>query len=767
MGMVSNRTSVVLLVLVLFALLLGVLGGCSDKVTNGERFGATPETELTWGPADSDTITFRVHFFWAGTDKDGEVVRYRFAADADTVEPPSSWTSTTANDSILAFPVDPVTAIRTHAFLIASEDNDGRIDPTPARRFFTTRTVPPTSCIKGGPSAYSRLVRLTFTFEWTSHDPDGGVIGQGGEVDSFEFLLLRVGSLAGSGTLEDVPLPPFDENVYVTLINSAVGSRLPEPYDDWTWTGVRGSSHQFWNISPGDYVFAVRAVDQAGAQETVLEFGCNIRMFTIPHPAVFQAPPRLSICASPLIECLSVHGESIDGNPLEVFEGEAVSFSWHAVPGFDGASITGYTYAFDDTISLPTLDAARTGVILTPDQLTTGTHYLFVMAFDDYGYASRALVPIQVIHPAFLDPGNGRSILYVDDSTAPGVSFPGQDETTSFGNFPNDVVETAWWMLGLLNQLGVPVTEWDATLAGSFDLQARKPPPLRTLANYSTVIWNVDFNNSFTNPTALWRTLVGDRQAVLRSYVRGGGTLIVTGFDVSSSTVNPTTIFDALTTTLCGAFPPGTPQYRFTYVPRTMMGIDRAVLSKSPRRRDGARDFVAAYPTPSGSSAGFDSAVVDSGPLGSGAKWITNLSSTPPDENLSPGIMRVDGWVMAQNFNCATAPGSYRVEDPGQAIGEPILRYHGVNLGVNQDLGPSPREGLVAGIRVQAHDLGESMGPGSPYGSGNLILTPGNARGAYGRAVFLSFPLYWLKDDDAIQVMQAAFQYVNASPTLP
>ena len=194
------------------------------------------------------------------------------------------------------------------------------------------------------------------------------------------------------------------------------------------------------------------------------------------------------------------------------------------------------------------------------------------------------------------------------------------------------------------------------------------------------------------------------------------------------------------------------------------MGIDRAVLSKYALRREGARDFISAYPTAAGSQMGFDSALVDRGPLGSDAKWIT----TPIGDletSLSPGIGRVDGWILATTFGCAVNPAVYRVEDPSRPIAEPILRYHGVQKGVNEDGGPSPREDLVVGIRVQAHDEGQQASP--TYGGEPGNLTPGNAKGAYGRMVHFSFPFYFLKDEDAIQAMQAAFQYVNGSPTLP
>ena len=34
-----------------------------------------------------------------------------------------------------------------HVFWVAAEDNDGRIDPTPAKRYFSTKSIPPFSMI--------------------------------------------------------------------------------------------------------------------------------------------------------------------------------------------------------------------------------------------------------------------------------------------------------------------------------------------------------------------------------------------------------------------------------------------------------------------------------------------------------------------------------------------------------------------------------------------------------------------------------------------
>src|SRR5437762_2149922 len=123
-----HRRAITLISILALATGTGYIAGCSNSVkpppTPQAQF---PETELTFAPLQGDTTLFRVHFYWNGFDKDGEVIRFRYAIDADTALPDTVWHTTTAKDTILKFLVDPVHEIETHTFEIASEDNSGRI----------------------------------------------------------------------------------------------------------------------------------------------------------------------------------------------------------------------------------------------------------------------------------------------------------------------------------------------------------------------------------------------------------------------------------------------------------------------------------------------------------------------------------------------------------------------------------------------------------------------------------------------------------------
>ena len=761
-----HRRAITLVSILVLATGIGYLAGCSNSVKPPPPPPALfPETELTFAPLQGDTTLFRVHFFWNGYDKDGEVVRFRFAIDADTALPETAWHTTTAKDTTLKFLVDPVHEIETHTFEIASEDNSGRIDQTPARRTFSAKTTPPTSEITKGPSAFNPLVGPNFTFEWQGIDPDGGETGGRAPVDSFEYVLLLIGGVGDTTGLHP-PLPFFEQTKYVNLINEGTGATLPAPYDDWRWIGIHDLKHRFRNATPGEYVFAERAVDIAGATEKNLKWVTNIRHFTV---STANPGPSLVIRSSVLVQPLPPTSgpEDTPRKDIQIFEGETISFSWTASAEAYGGEIVGYTFALDDTSSFPGIDLLRTGATFTPAQLPAGHHFLFVRAVDDGGLITNAVIPILIVHPAFKDASNGRAVLYVDDSMSPG------SQLSRILSYPSDIEETNWWVNGidashpsLLRQSlpsGVPFTEWDTYLAGQNDVLGRKQPLPVDLAHFTTVIWNVDFNNSVGNGTALWRTLVGGSYSELSGYLRAGGTLILTGFTLGSNTTSPlTTMYTYGNKGICVALAPGTPDFNLAYFPRLMMGVDGMISGGNDALRTlGARDFLAAYPTTEGSTLGYDSVFVDAGPLGSAAKWITYYGSGDRNVNEAPGLPQVDGWIMARNFNCQENPVAvFRLEQPTQAISLPIYRYHGARVGINQDGGPSPREGLVVGVRVQAHDLGNN-----PSGGG--IITPGNSAGAMGRMVHLGFPLYFMRDQNAVKLLQTAFNYVNASPTLP
>jgi hypothetical protein len=743
------------LILAFSFLFFPLLSGCSKDRITGERWGSRPETELTYAPLETDTTSFSVHLYWTGYDNDGEVVLFRYAIDADTLNSPAQWHTTTGHDSVFSFSVDPISHVQSHAFWVIAQDNDGYFDPTPAKRAFSSKTVPPTSTIIRGP-LNGTVTGGDVTFGWEGSDPDGNPGGWALPVESFEYILLQPGQSASLGHPPlplDIPLMKY----YPDLINRSSATSLPPPYDDWAWVRTTETSHRFTGLIQGNYVIAVRAVDRSGARETNLKDYTNIRWFFGGLPA--PPGPDLIVTSNVLLDEVRAPGavvgkpirEPLFVPPIQIMSSQVVSFAWRAQTSTTGAPIRGFTYALDDTTTEDWSDVdARKVTVTLPTGMSEGPHFLFVRAVDVDNGSTVFIFRLFVVRPEFRD-GPPRA-LCVDDFTAPG----GNPLAGATPNYPADTVDDDWWrrvlMAPLSQEFGVTLEEWD-TYRRQEGFLGRGCPKLQDLAQYRVVIWSVDFNNTLSSPTGLWRTTVGGPSSDLANYVRGGGTLIVTGFILANNVTSPPSMpYFNFTSGMCATLQPGSAAHRFAYFTRGFIGIDAARSSDEATRTNGARDFVEARVTSAGQAMGFETAAVDSG---AGEKWDPYVLPGPADVSLAPGLPKVEGWKMQADFGCGLQ--GMRVENPSAPVAVPLFTYHGVNQGLLQNGQPSKREDMVIGVATQAHDLGESDG---------RPVTAGDTRGVMGRMVFLGFPIYYVKDNHALAVMRAAFSYVNGSPTL-
>jgi hypothetical protein len=646
-----------------------------------------------------------------------------------------------------------------------------------------------------GPNAPGTIIGPNFTFEWEGIDPDGGETGGSAPVDSFEYLLLQNGAQIST---DHPPLNvPAARKDWVKMIVQANGPSLPAPYDDWKWQGIRAKRKRFRNVTPGYYIFAVRAVDIAGAAEKLTltqtppingiswpiptlpsSDSRNIRDFNVTNR---NPGPTLTVCSSVLVDCLpSTSGsEDINRKEIQIFEGETISFSWSASGASYGGEIVGYTSALNDTSTAQwgTIDIASTSVTLA--DLPIGAHFLFVRAVDDGGLVTNMKIPLRIVHPAFKDPPIGKpKVLYVDDFAPP----PGDWNTAVRGstNYPKDWVpwngdsnrpggsqEDTWWLntvlINLSQEFGVDITLDDnhdtvfASFQGATAPQRNVFTP-EELAKYRTIIWYTDLNNTGSSPTSLWQTLVRGSYSELAGYLRAGGTLILTGFQLAAQSSQFSNVPNSsFSRGLCASVGEQNPNFKGTYFVRDFMGIDGAMSNDESSRTSGSRDFVEARVTSQGAALGFVSAPVDVG--GRTAKW-DSLGFGADDKGFSPGLPKVEGWKLAPNFGCFDQDVTVRKESGGSIV-IPIMSYHGARTGLPPYTGslPSPREGLYVGIATQAHDLGTS-GTRDP-------ITFQSSRGVIGRTVMFGFPMYYIKDPQAYAIMRAAFAYVNASPTLP
>jgi hypothetical protein len=184
----AGTLAAVLLALPLVAMIF--LTGCRKEEKILIDTNLAPNTRLTSAPAPYDQMNYRVHMRWAGTDPDGFVVGYYFAWD-DTIPgvgaDPSAWTFTDSTHQLFKAQIDTAGETRRHTFYVRAVDNEGSLDPTPARIRFDAWTIQPVvdSLYRAnGPEdaggdnynpGYKDTV-LMYTpcvFIWGGHDPDG------------------------------------------------------------------------------------------------------------------------------------------------------------------------------------------------------------------------------------------------------------------------------------------------------------------------------------------------------------------------------------------------------------------------------------------------------------------------------------------------------------------------------------------------------------------------------------------------------------------
>lgn len=251
-----------------------------------------PETKLTSAPDSSDVAYFRVHLFWSGFDPDGTVSDWQYAIDDTIIRPEAvvvgtGWIRTTKTDSVFIFSASSngTDQTRDHRFFVASIDNEGKPDPTPAVVDFTARTIcyPVPAVVEGPAEAETLDVFSSVTLCWGGSDCDGRIV-------KMQYLLapLEIG-------FRTVTL---DEQNCVTYEN------LPS------------------NRSRDNYRFLLKAEDDAGSQNiTPVE-----RRFVVNHDPNTEITRFFSVHATGAAGLANLAITPGDTIP----DSSKVTFSWRA-----------------------------------------------------------------------------------------------------------------------------------------------------------------------------------------------------------------------------------------------------------------------------------------------------------------------------------------------------------------------------------------------------------------------------------------------------
>ena len=181
------------------ALLAVVLAACRGVPERELVPNLPPDTHL-FVEGTVDTTGARQRLCWYGNDPDGEVVGFYVAVDDTTAR-----TFTTAHCSTFVFTSgqEPV----FHTVYVWAQDNEGALDPTPARLTIPVVNTPPTVAFLPG-SLPPDTVFPVVTFYWEGHDEDGDETIEGyfwwldTDADSFAHF---VSAETTQVTLRDLP----------------------------------------------------------------------------------------------------------------------------------------------------------------------------------------------------------------------------------------------------------------------------------------------------------------------------------------------------------------------------------------------------------------------------------------------------------------------------------------------------------------------------------------------------------------------------------
>lgn len=470
--------------------LIAMLGACASDTLSGDPApNEAPTVWLSSGPPEGSIGTYTVQLFWGGWDPDGEIKYYEYLVTdnvtgvfdpADTVGVP--WSPVVGNDSTFTFSADSLqdsnptdqTAVfaRSHTFFIRAVDEDDLRSKEPAYRSFTSRTISPEVRITT-PRAELGITAADMppisTIVWNATDYiDDDISKQ--DPDSVQWAMVSTRN--------------YNNSYAETITYLRNNPNAPDWYP-WSWYRAPQDSGKSWTTPPlefGDYVFAIRAKDEAGAVTPVLTEPVNVRRIKV--QARISGPTF--VVTSTLIG--SIIASSCD-YPLTIVDipaGVPLSFSLSACAEHYGGTVSGYRYGWDildlnDPSQWEVDYTPFVGSIATtpPRTFNFGTHTFTAEVIDNSGFCSRIEVKVNVIRFT-----GERNLLIVDDYRTDEV--PGQSGwAATNGGVPNDTEHDLFWTDMVSNLDGFDPSR--DMIASSVDREI----PLTTIAGYKNIFWSV------------------------------------------------------------------------------------------------------------------------------------------------------------------------------------------------------------------------------------------------------------------------------------
>jgi hypothetical protein len=478
------------------------LGACaSDEIGGTASENQAPNIWISAAPPEGSTSSYSVQLFWGGWDPDGEISFYEYLITdnvkgtfnpADTVG--AAWSSVVANDSTFTFSADSLSEIvpgqlsavftRSHTFFIRAVDLGGLRSVEPAYRSFTARTLSPDITITTPRQALGLTpseVPPIATYEWTAVDYVDDLVTRQ-PPDSVHWALVSTRNHNES---------------YLETIDYLRTAASAHDWYPWVYYSAPHDSGKMWTTPPmefGDYVFAMRAKDEAGAVTPVLDEHRNVRRIKVSRRTT---GPRL-IVSNQYVGSVVASTCNYPLTILDMAAGVGMAFTLSACADDYGGTVSGYRYGWDildlndpDQWEVDYTPFLGSFANVPPRSFNFGTHTFTAEVIDNSGFCSRVEVKVNIVRFS-----GQRNLLVVDDYSAdenPG--FSGFQLTN--GSVPNDTEHDAFWFDMVSNVDGFD------PLRDAIAVSTEREIPLTTFALYKAIVWSVFSDVTTTAATRL------------------------------------------------------------------------------------------------------------------------------------------------------------------------------------------------------------------------------------------------------------------------
>lgn len=408
---------------IVVGLALSTLAGCGTRGLMGTLSpNQRPSVSITQSPPlRSDPSNYYCEISWAGLDPDGRVVAFRYAIDPPAAAgAETAWVQTTENRRVFTFAADSVegglvpTGRRFHTFVVVSVDDRGARSVPAHASFDATTIAPAVLLLSPAPSGLlRRRMAPAFRLTWQGRDADGRTSRLPAQ---YRWRLFNASST-----------PAMDA---IRMNPDTLRALYAPRFADWDSLGGEATSLVLHDLNPGQaYLFAIIAIDEAGAWSPVLSLYENLLQFDV--EAAATSGPRVTLMTEILTYEFPSGGVFLEaeawpradfaaGSPVvvdwsaTVASGAAVRVARWAV---DIASLEDETPRRDEATDITHWSRWSTGrsiVISGLDPPPGGapeSHRLYLEVEDETGQLSIVGMHFSVVRATF-----ARDLLVVDDT---------------------------------------------------------------------------------------------------------------------------------------------------------------------------------------------------------------------------------------------------------------------------------------------------------------------------------------------------------------